>query len=95
MNAHFTLARRQVTTLQTDLLALEAAYAGGGSTASLNGQITAGLAALSRTSDDYESMAKREIVEAVKEKALRCVAPRGPSARLVEACKVHGSHVGS
>lgn len=38
-------------------------------TAGLNGQIVASLAALQRTVEDYESMAKRELVEANKAKA--------------------------
>jgi len=72
MNSLYTLALRQSTSLQADLTALEAAYATGtaGETASLNGQINASLAALDRTTDDYESLAKREIVETKKEKAV-------------------------
>lgn len=38
-------------------------------TAGLNGQIVASLAALHRTVEDYEGMAKRELVEANKAKA--------------------------
>lgn len=38
-------------------------------TAGLNGQIVASLAALQRTVEDYEGMAKRELVEANKGKA--------------------------
>lgn len=38
-------------------------------TAGLNGQIVASLAALQRTVEDYEEMAKRELVEASKAKA--------------------------
>ncbi|KAL7004820.1 protein transport protein bos1 [Cystobasidiomycetes sp. EMM_F5] len=38
-------------------------------TAGLNGQIVASLAALQRTVDDYESMARKELVEANKVKA--------------------------
>jgi Golgi SNAP receptor complex protein 2 len=38
-------------------------------TAGLNGQIVASLAALQRTVEDYEGMAKRELVEANKAKA--------------------------
>lgn len=40
--------------------------------AGLNGQIVASLAALQRTVDDYDNMAKRELVEANKGKAARC-----------------------
>jgi len=42
-------------------------------TAGLNGQIVASLAALQRTVEDYEGMAKRELVEANKAKAQRWV----------------------
>lgn len=72
MNSLYTLALRQSTSLQNDLTALEQAYATGttGESASLNGQINASLAALDRTTDDYESLAKREIVETKKEKAI-------------------------
>lgn len=38
-------------------------------TAGLNGQIVASLAALQRTVEDYDGMAKRELVEASKAKA--------------------------
>ena len=38
-------------------------------TAGLNGQIVASLAALQRTVEDYEGMAKRELVESSKGKA--------------------------
>jgi Golgi SNAP receptor complex protein 2 len=41
-----------------------------GTTASLNGQITASLSALNRTIEDYDNMARREIVEVHKEKAM-------------------------
>lgn len=37
------------------------------------GQIAASLAALSRTIEDYDSMAKKEMVSAKQEKALMCV----------------------
>ena len=37
--------------------------------AGLNGQIVASLAALQRTVDDYENMAKRELVESNKAKS--------------------------
>lgn len=42
-------------------------------TAGLNGQIVASLAALQRTVDDYEGMARRELVEDKKGKAARWV----------------------
>jgi hypothetical protein len=37
------------------------------------GQIAASIAALSRTIDDFESMAKKELISAKQEKALMCV----------------------
>jgi hypothetical protein len=37
------------------------------------GQISASLAAMHRTIDDYDSMAKREMIKAKQEKARLCV----------------------
>ncbi len=37
------------------------------------GQISASLAAMHRTVEDYDSMAKREIIKAKQEKAMMCV----------------------
>ena len=37
------------------------------------GQISASLAALHRTIEDYDSMAKRELIKAKQEKAFRSV----------------------
>jgi len=42
---------------------------GGDTSASLLGQISASLAGMSRTIDDYDSMARREIIKAKQEKA--------------------------
>ena len=42
-------------------------------TTGLNGQIVASLAALQRTVDDYENMAKKELIEANKGKAATSV----------------------
>ena len=39
------------------------------------GQISASLAAMHRTIDDYDAMAKREIIKAKQEKAQMCVLP--------------------
>lgn len=39
----------------------------------LIGQISASLAAMNRTMDDYDSMAKREIIKAKQEKAMMYV----------------------
>ncbi|BGP25591.1 synaptobrevin [Rhodotorula toruloides] len=78
MNSLYTLALRQLSSLSTDIAQLSSLYsspsAPPASAASLNGQINASLAALDRTVDDYEAMARREIVEAKKEKALSRVA---------------------
>ncbi|KAL8277034.1 hypothetical protein RQP46_010568 [Phenoliferia psychrophenolica] len=81
MNSLYTLALRQSASIQTDLTALEASYgpspsSSGTSTpaSALNGQITASLAALDRTVDDYDNMARREIVEVKRDKALSRVA---------------------
>lgn len=73
MNALFSLALRQVQSLQADLTTLEQAAASRTATAGLHGQITASLAALQRTIDDYEGMSKSETVEAKRDKAKRCV----------------------
>jgi hypothetical protein len=70
MNSLYSLCRRQVTSLQTDLTELETIATTTGTTASLNGQITASLSALNRTIEDYDNMARREIVEVHKEKAM-------------------------
>lgn len=45
-------------------------------TTGLNGQIVASLAALQRTVDDYENMAKKELIEANKGKAATSVLQR-------------------
>ncbi|BGP33124.1 Protein transport protein bos1 [Rhodotorula toruloides] len=78
MNSLYTLALRQSSSLSNDIAQLSSLYsspsAPPASAASLNGQINASLAALDRTVDDYEAMARREIVEAKKEKALSRVA---------------------
>lgn len=77
MNSLYTLALRQSSSLQSDLTLLEQNYTdlnnnnNNSVPASLHGQINASLAALDRTIEDYDSMARREIVEVKKEKALR------------------------
>jgi len=42
---------------------------------SLLGQISASLAAMNRTVEDYDSMAKREMIKAKQEKAMMFVSP--------------------
>ncbi|GAA6008774.1 Bos1p [Rhodotorula paludigena] len=78
MNSLYTLALRQSSSLQSDLKQLDALSSSpspaAASTSALNGQITASLAALDRTVDDYDAMARREIVDAKREKALARVA---------------------
>ncbi|EKM81051.1 hypothetical protein AGABI1DRAFT_71796 [Agaricus bisporus var. burnettii JB137-S8] len=65
MNSLYTSGVRQTTSLQADLERLR----NGDVSASLLGQISASLAAMSRTIDDYDAMAKREIIKAKQEKA--------------------------
>ncbi|KAK9898389.1 V-snare-domain-containing protein [Cystobasidium minutum MCA 4210] len=70
MNALYTHALRQTQSITADLALLEKSISRPGeSSGRLNGQIVASLAALQRTVEDYESMAKRELVEANKAKA--------------------------
>jgi len=78
MNSLYTLALRQSTSLQSDLTSLEKLYTSPStshpaSTSALHGQINASLAAFDRTIEDYDSMARREIVEVKKEKAVSLV----------------------
>jgi len=65
MNSLYTLGVRQTNSLQSDLERLR----NGDNSASLLGQISASLSAMHRTVDDYDSMAKREIIKAKQEKA--------------------------
>ncbi|EGO00002.1 hypothetical protein SERLA73DRAFT_180358 [Serpula lacrymans var. lacrymans S7.3] len=65
MNSLYTLGVRQTNSLHADLERLR----NGDNSVSLLGQISASLAAMQRTVDDYDSMAKREIIKAKQEKA--------------------------
>ncbi|KAH8119392.1 golgi SNAP receptor complex member bos1 [Phellopilus nigrolimitatus] len=65
MNSLYTLGVRQTSSIQADLERLKA----GENSASLHGQIAASLAALHRTIEDYDSMARREMLKAKQEKA--------------------------
>jgi len=65
MNSLYTSGVRQASSLQADLERLR----NGENSAALLGQISASLAAMNRTIDDYDSMAKREIIKAKQEKA--------------------------
>ncbi|KAJ1304837.1 hypothetical protein OPQ81_005971 [Rhizoctonia solani] len=65
MNSLYTLGLRQTASINGDL---EKLRSGDGSPA-LQGQVSASLAAFNRTIDDYETMAKKEIVKTKQEKA--------------------------
>lgn len=85
MNSLNTLGNRQVTSLQADLTRMENGDGGSSIQGVLEvednrvhrprtpltptGQITTTLAALSRLIDDYDSMARKEMVTAAREKA--------------------------
>ncbi|KAI0373586.1 golgi SNAP receptor complex member bos1 [Pilatotrama ljubarskyi] len=66
MNSLYTQGVRQTNSIQADLEKLR----NGEKSASLLGQISASLAAMHRTIEDYDSMAKREIIKAKQEKAM-------------------------
>lgn len=71
MNSLYNLAGRQSAAIRSDL----DAYAGNVSLGpSLRPQITSSISALVKTIEDYEAMAKRELVVAKREKALARVA---------------------
>ncbi|WVR07092.1 hypothetical protein IAU60_004131 [Kwoniella sp. DSM 27419] len=59
------LGNRQIASLNADLARMENGEGG----ASIQGQITTTLGALSRLVDDYDSMARKEMVTAAREKA--------------------------
>ncbi|KAK7053341.1 Protein transport protein bos1 [Paramarasmius palmivorus] len=65
MNSLYTSGVRQTSSIQADLERLR----NGDVSAPLLGQISASLAAMNRTIDDYDSMAKREMIKAKQEKA--------------------------
>jgi len=71
MNSLFNSALKQIQSIKKDLGTF--AESPGTSSPALQGQISASLASLSRTIDDYDSMAKREIVPAKQEKAFQRV----------------------
>lgn len=85
MNSLYNLALRQSSSIQSDLSLLEQSSlsSSGGSngttTASpssitaLSGQLAASLGAFSKTVDDYEGMAKRELNAAKRQRALERV----------------------
>jgi len=66
MNSLYTLGLRQISSIQADIDRLRSE---GDTSIALQGQIAASLAALNRTVDDYDSMAKREMVKSKQEKA--------------------------
>ncbi|KAK8864443.1 hypothetical protein IAR55_001692 [Kwoniella newhampshirensis] len=59
------LGNRQIASLNADLIRMEGGAGGPG----IQGQITTTLGALSRLIDDYDSMARKEMVTAAREKA--------------------------
>jgi len=65
MNSLYTSGIRQASSLQADLDRLR----NGENSPALLGQISASLAAMNRTVDDYDAMARREIIKAKQEKA--------------------------
>ena len=87
MNSLYTLALRQSSALSADLKHLDSLSdpsaapsssphlsSSSKPPASLHARITASLAALDRTVDDYDAMARREIIDAKRDKALSRVA---------------------
>lgn len=65
MNSLYTSGVRQTSSIQTDLERMR----NGDYSPALIGQVSASLAAMSRTIDDYDTMAKREIIKSKQEKA--------------------------
>lgn len=72
MNSLYNLALRQSSSLQADLARLDADPAGSASTA-LQGQLTTTFSAFTKTVEDYEGMARKELVMSKQEKALERV----------------------
>ncbi|CCX08989.1 synaptobrevin [Pyronema domesticum] len=66
MNSLFNSALKQTQSLKRDLDVFSSSKV---SSPALQGQISASLAALNRTIDDYDAMARRELIPAKKEKA--------------------------
>ena len=90
MNSLYNQALKQSTALQRDLDAFKEQITSTSSTApvvssatALQGQIQVSLTSFSRTIDDYDNMAKREIVAAKQEKAFSYV----PEKLLIQASK--------
>ncbi|KAL7420306.1 Protein transport protein bos1 [Cryptotrichosporon argae] len=65
MNSLNALGNRQIASLNADLARMETGEGG----PSVQGQITTTLGALERLIDDYDSMARKEMVTAAREKA--------------------------
>lgn len=68
--ALYNMALRQVSSIQSDLGRLESEPPSSSTSVALQGQITASMSALGRTIEDYESLSKREMNEAKREKAM-------------------------
>ncbi|GAA5929881.1 Bos1p [Sporobolomyces koalae] len=75
MNSLYTLALRQSSSLSSDLDQLSRQYstASASSSSALHGQINSSFVAFDRTIQDYDQMAKREIVDQKRDKALERV----------------------
>ena len=71
MNSLYNLAGRQISVIRADISTYSADPIGG---ATRRTHITSALSALIKTIEDYEAMAKRELVVAKREKALARVA---------------------
>lgn len=74
MNSLYSLALRQISSIQNELFELEKSLTTSSvdhlsKTTSLKGQIAASLSSLQRTLDDYESMSKGEVIESKRLKA--------------------------
>ncbi|KEI40978.1 uncharacterized protein L969DRAFT_46206 [Mixia osmundae IAM 14324] len=85
MNSLYTLATRQTASISSDLSRWEAGMLSEGERKALIGQVTASLAGLSRTVDDYENMSRRELVQEKQDKALLhvCCLPRRSSLMVI------------
>lgn len=75
MQALYLLGARQVSSLSTELQRFEQADEPSLTTdsqearAAMNGQIVASLASFNRTIDDFEEMARKELIQEKREKA--------------------------
>ncbi|CAO1616717.1 unnamed protein product [Jaminaea pallidilutea] len=68
--ALYNMALRQASSIQSDIARLESEPPLSSSCVALQGQITASLSAFCRTVEDYESMARREMNDSKRDKAM-------------------------